>query len=200
MRDSLFVYGSFSEGMVHFSKIKGQIVERRPAFAFGSVYRLPVGYPVFIQEGVGRIEGEFVRLERPEIIFAMLDEMHGVCAYDPEKSLFNRVELTVEVEFSGLNEGEKAWVYCFNPMKLTRGAVRIVDGNWKRALQESPPIVAKLTEKQRTYIQRLGSSTGREIVPIDLGLYRELLNLEMVVDKGRRLALTSLGQEVYRYL
>jgi hypothetical protein len=31
-------------------------------------------------------------------------------------------------------------------------------------------------------------------------LYRELMKLELVVDKGRRLALSKLGQEVARYL
>jgi hypothetical protein len=65
-------------------------------------------------------------------------------------------------------------------------------------------IYSRLTAKQKAYIQRLGLSTGRskgrEIVPIDLGLYRELMHLEIVVDKGRRLALTELGQELCRML
>jgi hypothetical protein len=61
-------------------------------------------------------------------------------------------------------------------------------------------MTSKLTEKQATYIQRLGRSSGREIVPIDLTLYRELMNLELIVDKGRRLALSKLGQEVFRHL
>ena len=57
-----------------------------------------------------------------------------------------------------------------------------------------------LTDGQRQYILRLGATSGREIVPIDMKLYRELLNLEMIVDKGRRLALSKLGHEVFRYL
>lgn len=55
-------------------------------------------------------------------------------------------------------------------------------------------------ERQKSYVQKLGLTLGREIVPIDLPLYRELMNLELIVDKGRRLALSKLGQEVYRYL
>lgn len=57
-----------------------------------------------------------------------------------------------------------------------------------------------LTEKQKDYILRLGRVSGREIIPIDLPLYRELMNLEIIVDKGRRLALSKLGHEIYRYL
>ncbi len=61
-------------------------------------------------------------------------------------------------------------------------------------------ILSILTERQEAYIKKLGKSTGREIVPIDLPLYRELMNLELIVDKGRRLALSKLGHEVYRNL
>ncbi len=57
-----------------------------------------------------------------------------------------------------------------------------------------------LSEKQMDYILRLGKVSGREIVPIDLQLYRELMNLEIIVDKGRRLALSKLGHEIYRFL
>jgi hypothetical protein len=67
-------------------------------------------------------------------------------------------------------------------------------------MREEPVFTEKLSEKQKSYVQRLGAISGREIVPIDLGLYRELMNLELIVDKGRRLALSKLGQEVYRYL
>lgn len=58
----------------------------------------------------------------------------------------------------------------------------------------------QLTEKQRSYVVKLGKCSGRDIVPIDLNLYRELLKLELVVDKGRRLALTPLGQNVFKSL
>jgi hypothetical protein len=75
-----------------------------------------------------------------------------------------------------------------------------LDGDWKSLLLNQANLLDKLTERQKTYIQRLGASLGREIVPIDLPLYRELMNLELIVDKGRRLALSKLGQEVYRYL
>lgn len=68
------------------------------------------------------------------------------------------------------------------------------------SLINSHPVAMTLTENQKRYILKLGASSGRDIVPIKLELYRELMNKGLVVDKGRRLALTALGKEVYRYL
>ena len=61
-------------------------------------------------------------------------------------------------------------------------------------------IINKLTAKHVNYIKKLGTSSGRDVIPIDLDLYRELLKMELIIDKGRRLALSKLGQEVFRYL
>jgi hypothetical protein len=87
-----------------------------------------------------------------------------------------------------------------NPEKVNSDVKYIENGDWQKALTEKPPIPKKLNERQRNYIQKLGKSSGRDTVPLDLALYRELMNLELVIDKGRRIALTKLGQEVYRYL
>lgn len=55
---------------------------------------------------------------------------------------------------------------------------------------------AGLSPAQKAYVLKLGECKGREIVPINLDLYRQLIKLELVVDKGRRLALSSLGKQV----
>ena len=65
---------------------------------------------------------------------------------------------------------------------------------------EWPSIVNQLTERQSSYIRKLSQTTGRDIVPIDLDLYRELMKLNLIVDKGRRLALSKLGKEIARFL
>jgi len=65
---------------------------------------------------------------------------------------------------------------------------------------QKPNFLDQLTAKQVNYIKKLGSSSGRDIVPIDMELYRELMKMELIVDKGRRLALTKLGKEVFSYL
>lgn len=68
-------------------------------------------------------------------------------------------------------------------------------------LQKIVSTAQQLTDKQRSYVLKLGAARARDIVPIqDLNLYRELLKLEMIVDKGRRLALSQLGRQVYQHL
>ena len=192
-----FVYGSMSEGMVHFNKIQNFIESSVVARIQAAAYRLKVGFPALLK-GEGWAEGQLVEVRTSDLLLGLLDEFYGFNSQIPEKSLYLRQE--VEVLVDGWTEKVRAWVYFLNPMKMPGNAVLIEDGNWKKSLESEPALTSKLTERQITYIQRLGKSTGREIVPIDLILYRELMNLELIVDKGRRLALSKLGQEVYRHL
>ena len=109
------------------------------------------------------------------------------------------ISLLISLPTSG--EIDDAQIYFFNPKKLSAKAVRIAGGIWQDSLAENPPLTEQLTEKQKSYVLKLGSIRGREILPInDLPLYRELMKLELIVDKGRRLALSSLGKEVYNNL
>lgn len=193
-----FVYGSLCEGMVHFAKIQNFIESSIVAKIQGTAYRLKVGFPAIVKEGRDLVPGQLVELKGSEILLSLLDEFFGFYRHDPEKSLYSRDEVEVFVE--GSTEPVKAWAYFLSPNKLPMSAVRIPGGDWIRSLVERPSMVAQLSEKQTTYIKRLGKSIGREIVPIDLALYRELMNLELIVDKGRRLALSKLGQEVFRHL
>jgi gamma-glutamylcyclotransferase (GGCT)/AIG2-like uncharacterized protein YtfP len=191
-----FVYGSLSEGLVHFSKIQEFIQASNPAVAKASVYRLKVGFPVLLEDGEDPVAGQLLELRTTDFLVNLLDEFHGFHKLDGSRSLYFRREITVETALGA----EKAWSYVLNPKKLPKNATLIPGGDWKASMQAEPPLTEKLTERQRTYIQRLGNSTGREIVPIDLPLYRELMNLELIVDKGRRLALSQMGHEVFRFL
>lgn len=194
MTKRFFVYGAMSEGLVHWSKISQFIESSAPARLKAAAYRLRVGFPVLLKEGRDFVEGYVTELKSSDLLLNLLDEFHGFSRFDPEKSLFVREE-------AELDGGEKAWVYFLNPKKLPVSAKPIDGGDWKKTLEEEPPLTAKITERQRCYLLRLAAATGREIVPInDMSLYRELMNLELIVDKGRRLALSKLGQEVVRYL
>ncbi|WP_413289710.1 gamma-glutamylcyclotransferase family protein [Bdellovibrio sp. HCB337] len=192
-----FVYGSLSEGMVHFSKIQNFIVSSTPSQIRATAYRLKVGFPVLVNSGADLVSGQLVELKTSDLLIGLLDEFFGYNPQDPAKSLYHRQESLVSVIGGGL---EKAWVYFLNPLKLPLNAMLIHGGDWIRSMEEQPALTAKLSDKQKCYISKLGSSSGRDIVPIDLQLYRELMNLELIVDKGRRLALSKLGHEVYRHL
>jgi gamma-glutamylcyclotransferase (GGCT)/AIG2-like uncharacterized protein YtfP len=192
-----FVYGSLSEGLVHFSKIKDFITHLEPARIQGTAYRLKVGFPVVVDSGNDSIPGQLAHFSSStDLLISLLDEFHGFNRMDETKSLYIRKEVDVRTD-QGI---VKAWSYLLSPSKLPKTSNKIEGGDWVASLQQEPVLTDKLTERQRAYILRLGSSQGREIVPIDLSLYRELMNLEMIVDKGRRLALSKLGQEVFRYL
>lgn len=96
---------------------------------------------------------------------------------------------------------QQAQTYCLNSDKKISGLQRIVDEKLSIPLPGvSNDLIGKLTERQKTYIQKLAQARGREIVPVDMALYRELMSLELIVDKGRRLALTKLGTEISLFL
>jgi gamma-glutamylcyclotransferase (GGCT)/AIG2-like uncharacterized protein YtfP len=192
-----FVYGSMTEGLVHFEKIKEFVTASKPARARGKAYRLQVGFPVFVENGADFVPGSLLDLKANSLLINILDEFHGFNQDEPEKSLYFRKEVDVEVD----GNLQKAWSYTLNPTKLPKSATVIEGGDWVTSLKNEPALTEKLTERQKGYICRLGAISGREIVPInDLSLYRELMNLELIVDKGRRLALSKLGHEVHRYL
>lgn len=193
----LFAYGSMSEGMVHYQKISDFVIHSTSAQARGRAYRLKVGFPVVTDEAEDLIPGQLLEINASPVLLALLDEFHGLRPQEPEKSLFFRREIKVQTQ---AGESVSAWIYFANPRKISSAATPILGGDWRESLITEPILTEKLTERQKQYIQRLGSSVGREIVPIDLDLYRELMNLEMIVDKGRRLALSKLGHEIYRYL
>ena len=198
-----FVIGSWTEGMFHFQKLKPFIVSYEPATLRAQAYRLPVGFPVLVAQNNGnndsdQIMGQLIELKYDETLLALMDSLHGVHLSDPTKGLHQRLSVKI-VKKSG--DQDEAQVYFFNPKKLNAKAIRIIGGVWQQSLALNPPLTEQLTEKQKTYVLKLGAIKGRDIVPInDLALYRELMKLELIVDKGRRLALSSLGKEVYNHL
>lgn len=197
-----FVIGSWTEGMLHFQKLRPFIISYEPATVRAKAYRLPVGFPVLVAQNgecnaCDEILGQLVELKYDATLLALMDTLHGVNSKDPSKGLHQRSTAKITK-----NSGEEeAQVYFFNPKKLSAKAARIAGGIWQESLAQNPPLTEQLTEKQKSYVLKLGSIKGREILPInDLPLYRELMKLELIVDKGRRLALSSLGKEVYHNL
>jgi gamma-glutamylcyclotransferase (GGCT)/AIG2-like uncharacterized protein YtfP len=195
---TLFVYGSLMSGMVHHNKIKALVKEVKPAtLEGGTLYRLPVGYPAMV-EGTGVVKGELITLNNFKDVIKILDEFEGYSATTPEKSLYVRTEKQVMVE--GAKKPVTTYVYILNSAKLPKEATVIESGDYRQVMAAQPPLTTALTDSQKRYILKLGASSGRDIVPINLDIYRDLLNKGLIVDKGRRLALTALGTDVFRFL
>jgi gamma-glutamylcyclotransferase (GGCT)/AIG2-like uncharacterized protein YtfP len=194
----IFVYGSLARGNIHFSKFFNEEQITPNVSIRGSAYRLEVGYSVISTQNPSQIvTGELVTMNRSEILLSLLDEFHGFSFKTPEKSLYLRILTDV---YMSDGTSKKAYVYSINPLKLPKTAKLIESGNWMEDFTNNPPLTEKLKEKEKEYIRKLGNSSGRDIVPIQLELYRGLMNMGLIVDKGRRLALSKLGQEVFRYL
>lgn len=194
--NSIFICSALSEGDSFIARIQNLIVSSEPAAIQATVYRSKVGFPMLCKTVRDSVRGTIFRFTSSEMVLHILNELMGFSPQNREQSLTHRESISIETSLGS----EDVFVYFLNPEKLNNDLKYIENGDWEKVLNEKPPIPKKLNEKQRNYIQKLGKSSGRDIVPIDLALYRELMNLELVIDKGRRIALTKLGQEVYRYL
>lgn len=195
--EKFFFFGSMFEGMVHYNKIKNFIVSQNMAEIQAQAYRLKVGFPVLKNNPTHKIGGIVLELNPNELLFKLIDTFMGVNTLNLEAGLHIKEKTKVLVE--GVET--ECWCYFVNPKKIPKDSILIDDGDWMHSLKMQPPLTDSLTEKQVNYIKKLGSASGRDIVPInDLNLYRELMKLELIVDKGRRLALSKLGQEVYRHI
>ena len=173
--------------------IKKLITKRKPAFARGEALRLRAGYPALLANESGSlVGGELLELDAPESFFSILDELLQVDRQGKTKSLFVRQTLSVQTDNYNRQEAE---AYVLNPLKKVKAHIKISGEDWQKNMDEDPPINEYLEERHQQYIRKLSRSKGRDIVPIKLDLYRELLNLGLIVDKGRRLGLTPLGKE-----
>lgn len=196
--ENLFIYGPWCKGGVQHRLIEPYVESLEEGYILGRCLRLDIGYPVFVNEGGDPIPGQIVTLRGPDLLWRLLEEFHGVHPTQPEMSLFQRVTREAHMLYSG--ETRQAEVFAVNPAKINPAWSQVPKGEWRDVLRESPALPEVMTERQKSYVKRLGRSTGREIIPIDLDLYRELMKLQLIVDKGRRLALSPLGREVLRYL
>ena len=103
--EHIFVYGSLTEGMVHYDRVKNFVKSVYPAWASGYCFRLPVGYPVLSEtcpqaEGATsvRVEGQVLEIEATDVVFKILDEFHGFNPLQLEKSLFFKKPVQVQPE------------------------------------------------------------------------------------------------------
>lgn len=190
----LFVVGLFAKKTV--SKMIGpdaQVGFVSEGVAKGEVYRLESGDHVYLKQSDNFVLGDLYTCSTSFLV--LMNEFFGIRQSLDIKNLFFRDKIEVSVQGQ---DPVYAHVYVFNSNYLPANAQKILD--WKLDLKENPPISEILSEKERDYVLRLGKSSGREIVPIQLEIYRNLMKMGLIVDKGRRLALSKLGKDVLRLL
>lgn len=203
VQKTVFVYGSFTKGLIHNTKIEQYIEVREKAYVYGHAYLLNVGYPTLVLDGpklkskpAQKIYGEMLTLCAPDLVHRILDDFHGVSLSVPEKGLYFKSQAMVYTQDNSL----ESIIYHLNPKKLCKSSAYIAGGNWQEAFERAPRPQDLLTEGQIEYMKHLSSIKGRQTHRYNLDLCRQLMKLEMVVDKGRRFSLTRLGKDVLRYL
>lgn len=193
----LFLYGASAEGMIQYSRFSHYVQDLQPAETRGTVYRLKVGYPVLVEGGQDLVRGQVAQLQLSDIALELMDQLNGFHKLNQQDSLFWRKEIMITTQDQGI---QRVWAYVLNPARVPKDAMVVRDGDWLTHMKEQPALPETLTEKQRHYILKLGRASSREVIPIEMGMYRELLKLEIIVDKGRRLALSKLGHDVFKYI
>jgi len=196
MPQSFFAYGSFAEKQVHHSKFAGLITDSKPGFVRGQAYRLRCGYPIVLpSDGGDWIEGVLYELNAPDSFWSIMDEMIGVDLTKP--GLWTRDKVFVQCNHLSQTI---ATFYGLNAQKMRQVFRPIKAGRWHEDMSLAPPLTQQLDERHLDYIKKLSKAKGRELVPYKLDVYRALLSMELIKDKGRRPALTSLGQEISLFL
>jgi hypothetical protein len=195
---SFFLYGVYDEGQTCYSRFQNLITNSQTAYVQGTLYKLASGLSLLSPRGDKTVPGRLVELNIEESHWPIVDALNGYNASAGKKNFIVREPVEVSVL-----EGApvSAQTYCMSSERKTLGCQEITDPSvYATFVNGQPSLIDRLTERQKTYIQKLSQAKGREIVPVDMALYRELMSLELIIDKGRRLALTHLGQEVSLFL
>ncbi|MFK8137807.1 MAG: gamma-glutamylcyclotransferase family protein [Bdellovibrionales bacterium] len=195
MSKKLFVCGSLCAGKVHHKIIQDAVISEVPAVVKGSVYRLESGYHVFLEEGVAHVKGYIYELQESSVLDAILDEFHGVNHKQPNRSLYQRLNCSALAGSEMLDVD----VFALRKKKLPKEAIQIVHGDWEEDFRAQTPLNERFNEDQILYIEKIGKTTGREVIPYT-PMTRDLEKMGIVIDKGRRPALTNLGKEYFKYL
>ena len=97
----LFMIGSWTEGMMHFSKLAPYVISYETAYIQATVYKLPIGFPVLTADRTQLIQGQLVELQFDPTLMALIDTLHGVHPTDPSKGLHIRTHEQIR-KISGL--------------------------------------------------------------------------------------------------
>lgn len=121
----MFVYGTLRAGQAARSLIADQVQDARPATIRGRIVAFAAeGYPGFVAEGDGLVQGEVVFLRDLAAAFALLD------AYEGEE--FRRT-----LRAAVLDDGTEVWCWIYvlsNPDAAAAGEP-IPSGDWNAWLE-----------------------------------------------------------------
>jgi gamma-glutamylcyclotransferase (GGCT)/AIG2-like uncharacterized protein YtfP len=127
----VFVYGTLKPGEANYHRYcQGKIITQTPAYTFGSLYSLPLGYPA-MTKGKNRVWGFLLEFGDSEILRSLdrLEDYQEQRASD--LNLYYR-SLTLVYSIDNLPIA-RAWTYYMQLERVIQyGGTKVTSGNWKK--------------------------------------------------------------------
>jgi len=121
--DYVFVYGTLMQGEQRWPQLEPWSMEVASGAVSGGLYHLGA-YPGLRLDENGTVHGEVHRCRDATEALAVLDQIEGCDAFEPEHGLYLRVPVHVQIEGGSV----WAWTYVIN--QLPDDARRLEDGRW----------------------------------------------------------------------
>jgi gamma-glutamylcyclotransferase (GGCT)/AIG2-like uncharacterized protein YtfP len=125
----VFVYGTLKPGEANFpAYCEGKVIAQTPAYTWGELYALPVGYPA-MTEGKNKVQGMLLSFSDRQIL-QNLDELEG---YQSQRvgDLNEYYRASVAVYSLGDRLIRHAWAYYMTLAKVKQyQGIKLTSGSW----------------------------------------------------------------------
>jgi gamma-glutamylcyclotransferase (GGCT)/AIG2-like uncharacterized protein YtfP len=125
----VFVYGTLKPGEANFpAYCEGKVIVQTPAYTWGELYALPVGYPA-MTEGKNKVQGMLLCFSDRQVL-ASLDVLEG---YQPHRlaELNEYYRASVPVYSLGDRLIHHAWAYYMTLAKVKQyQGIELTSGSW----------------------------------------------------------------------
>ncbi len=142
--DAFFVYGTLLRGEPRFPVLRQfGLVCTLMAETFGRLIDLE-SFPALVDTGSSNqlVQGDFVRLRKPEQAIHRLDQIEGFNGFGMPNSLYRRTFVGVGVGDGRVRHG---WTYCL--ADTARKAPQIMSGDWRRHLGHREEFLKQLVSE-----------------------------------------------------
>lgn len=129
----IFVYGTLKSGEANFPNYcAGKIIAQIPAYTWGNLYALPVGYPA-MTEGNSKVQGMLLSFSDGQILQS-LDRLEG---YQSGRAAHLNEYYRLCVAVYGLDDRliNQAWAYYMTPAQVKQyQGIKLTSGSWTSKL------------------------------------------------------------------
>lgn len=132
---NVFVYGTLKPGEANFAAYcQGKVIAQTPAYTWGNLYALPVGYPA-MTEGNSKVQGMLLSFNDPQILQS-LDRLEG---YQSQRAaeLNEYYRAFVMVYSFGDRPINQAWAYYMTLAQVRQyKGIKLTANSWTGKLHD----------------------------------------------------------------